>query len=145
MSVGTSCLLSPRRLVFRVGESDPLRIEKSGAAPGPLNRDIRPRGSLTFLASYPLLRQRPVFTTRLPHTAAMDATLCNVVYVDNTIQQDRLFRARPPVDTHILDPTDQPDTIPETWESRTLEENVSLLADVFGDGVFSFSVYIFSL
>ncbi|OAA58391.1 3'5'-cyclic nucleotide phosphodiesterase, catalytic domain protein [Niveomyces insectorum RCEF 264] len=62
----------------------------------------------------------------------MDATLCNVVYVDRTIQQDRIFHARREngAQQHQVDGFDSAPFVP--WESQTLEANVSLLADVFG-------------
>lgn len=59
----------------------------------------------------------------------MDATHCNVIYVDNTIREDRVFQARSD-DASI--PTSHQSRNPPQWESKTLEENVSLLSDVFG-------------
>lgn len=66
----------------------------------------------------------------------MDATLCNVIYVDDAIQIDRVFRARSANGAAKQQLTEEVESeIPATaWESKTLEENICLLADVFGDG-----------
>lgn len=53
----------------------------------------------------------------------MDSTICNVIYVDRAVRQERLIR---PSDDKPLD----------ALESPSLEENVSLLLDVFGHGMF---------
>ncbi|CAK7218311.1 3',5'-cyclic-nucleotide phosphodiesterase [Sporothrix eucalyptigena] len=63
----------------------------------------------------------------------MDATLCNVIYVDSAIQEDRVFHARSANGTQRQQLTDQIETPVPAWESKTLEENICLLADVFGD------------
>nr|ADZ55459.2 3'5'-high-affinity cAMP phosphodiesterase [Sporothrix schenckii] len=64
----------------------------------------------------------------------MDTTLCNVIYVDDSIREDRVFHARSANGVQ-RQPTEQPETeAPATaWESKTLEDNICLLADVFGD------------
>jgi hypothetical protein len=66
----------------------------------------------------------------------MDATLCNVIYVDDTIQEDRVFRARSVNDVQRQQLTEQTENeaLATAWESKTLEENIRLLAEVFGDG-----------
>ena len=61
----------------------------------------------------------------------MDATHCNVIYVDNTIREDRVFKARSRSDDTPI-PQSQHSRNQRQWESKTLEENVSLLSDVFG-------------
>lgn len=73
--------------------------------------------------------------------AAMDATLCNVIYVDDTIQEDRVFRARSAngIQRQQLTEETENEAPIAAWESKTLEENICLLADVFGDGKSLFS------
>lgn len=71
----------------------------------------------------------------------MDATLCNVIYVDDAIQEDRVFHARSANGAPRQQLIEEVESeIPATaWESKTLEENICLLADVFGDGRSFFS------
>ncbi|KAL1899471.1 3',5'-cyclic-nucleotide phosphodiesterase [Sporothrix stenoceras] len=65
----------------------------------------------------------------------MDTTICNVIYVDDAIQEDRVFRARSANGVQKQQLIEEAETeVPaRAWESKTLEENICLLADVFGD------------
>lgn len=63
----------------------------------------------------------------------MDATPCNVIYVDRSIRQDRVHRSRSSSSLHNRQFTDSAESSPAIWESQTLENNVNKLAAVFGD------------
>ncbi|CAK7212363.1 3',5'-cyclic-nucleotide phosphodiesterase [Sporothrix bragantina] len=75
----------------------------------------------------------------------MDATLCNVIYVDSAIQEDRVFHARSTDGTQRQKLTDSTETPAPAWESKTLEDNILLLADVFGDVTLAFCHRVTSL
>lgn len=56
----------------------------------------------------------------------MDAVACNVIYVDRHIQQDRLVRAP-------SDQLDGQDDALQAFETPSVEENVKVLLNIFGE------------
>ena len=55
----------------------------------------------------------------------MTSSICNVIYVDRRVREDRIV---------LSNPADVNSAAAE-WESPSLQENVSLLSGVFGDGM----------
>ena len=62
----------------------------------------------------------------------MDAVVCNVIYVDRAIEEDRLVRAQP-------DQVDGQDGASQAFESSSVEENVKVLLHIFKESESSFT------